>query len=190
MCYHPALSVWEGSDASQRCSYAVSFRCQAAYDHCGVRCCRYVPRRQPEPISISPRDPIVLTRVHHSAAPAATAAPSFSFGAKPTATPTSTTATTTTAAATPSSALTFGGAKPSASTAPAAGSTSAAVAAPTPSLLRGKTLDEIVNAWSVELDERARDFVDVAGEVREWDRVLRENGEQVRSESPVLGLSC
>ena len=53
-------------------------------------------------------------------------------------------------------------------------------------MLRGKTLDEIVNAWSVELDERARDFVDVAGEVREWDRVLRENGEQVRPESPLL----
>ena len=126
-----------------------------------------------------------LTMVHGYAAPAGTAAPSFSFGAKPTATPASTTATTTTA---PSSALTFGGAKPAAPTAPtAAGSTpAAAVAAPTPSLLRGKTLDEIVNAWSVELDERARDFVDVAGEVREWDRVLRENGEQVRPQSPVL----
>ena len=47
-------------------------------------------------------------------------------------------------------------------------------------MLRGKTLDEIVNNWSAELDERTRDFADLAGEVREWDRVLRQNGEKVR----------
>lgn len=46
-------------------------------------------------------------------------------------------------------------------------------------MLRGKTLEEIVNSWSSELEERTRDFTDIAGEVREWDRVLRENGEQV-----------
>ena len=46
-------------------------------------------------------------------------------------------------------------------------------------MLRGKTLEEIVNSWSTELEERTRDFSDIAGEVREWDRVLRENGEQV-----------
>lgn len=67
--------------------------------------------------------------------------------------------------------------------------TSTAPPAPTPSLLRGKTLDEIVNAWSGELDERARDFGEVAGEVREWDRVLRENGEQVRRRALPLSLS-
>lgn len=48
-----------------------------------------------------------------------------------------------------------------------------------PSLLRGKTLDEIVNTWQAELDERTREFTSVAGEVREWDRVLRDNGEQI-----------
>ena len=52
--------------------------------------------------------------------------------------------------------------------------------APVPSQLRGKSLDEIVNTWSGELEERTRDFVEIAGEVREWDRVLRKNGEQVR----------
>jgi len=46
-------------------------------------------------------------------------------------------------------------------------------------MLRGKTLDEIVTGWSNELEERTRDFSEVAGDVREWDRVLRENGEQV-----------
>lgn len=40
------------------------------------------------------------------------------------------------------------------------------------------------------MDERARDFVDVAGEVREWDRVLRENGEQIsKLYNAVLPLS-
>lgn len=51
--------------------------------------------------------------------------------------------------------------------------------APVPSMLKGKTLEEIVNNWSNELEERTRDFSEIAGEVREWDRVLRENGEQV-----------
>lgn len=113
-----------------------------------------------------------------------TAPATFSFGAKAGTTPASTAGAPAPAAA-PATSLTFGGAKPAAPAAtPAAGgapgaAATPAVAAPVPSLLRGKTLDEIVNAWSVELDERTRDFVDVAGEVREWDRVLRENGEQV-----------
>lgn len=46
-------------------------------------------------------------------------------------------------------------------------------------MLRGKTLEEIVNNWSAELDERTREFGDLAGEVREWDRVLRQNGEKI-----------
>lgn len=58
-------------------------------------------------------------------------------------------------------------------------STTPAASAPVPSLLRGKTLDEIVTTWQHELDDRTKDFADVAGEVREWDRVLRENGEQI-----------
>lgn len=49
-----------------------------------------------------------------------------------------------------------------------------------PSMLKGKTLEEIVNAWSGELEARTREFMSVAGEVREWDAVLRENAEQVR----------
>lgn len=40
-------------------------------------------------------------------------------------------------------------------------------------------MEEIVNNWSAELEERTKDFMDISGEVREWDRVLRENGEQV-----------
>lgn len=129
----------------------------------------------------------------------ASAAPSFSFGAS-----TSTTATSSTSAlapapavpslfgakpaSTPSSstgALTFG-AKPPATTSTSLGAPAASTStttAPTPSMLRGKTLDEIVSGWSNELEERTRDFADVAGDVREWDRVLRENGEQVNNKT-------
>lgn len=57
--------------------------------------------------------------------------------------------------------------------------TAPATSAPVPSLLRGKTLDEIVMTWQHELDDRTKEFGDVAGEVREWDRVLRANGEQI-----------
>ena len=69
-----------------------------------------------------------------------------------------------------------------------ASTTSAPVVALAPSMLRGKTLDEIVNNWSRELGGRTRDFVDIAGEVRdrEWDKVLRENGEKVRELHPRL----
>ena len=53
-------------------------------------------------------------------------------------------------------------------------------AEPVPSLLRGKTMDDIVNSWSRELDTQVGEFKRQAGEVREWDRVLIENGKQVR----------
>ena len=85
-------------------------------------------------------------------------------------------------AAKPAAAAPLGGlvAKPTVPGAPVA-------SAPVPSLLKGKTLEDIVNNWSNELEERTRDFSEIAGEVREWDRVLRENGEQVR-DSSTLGM--
>lgn len=97
-------------------------------------------------------------------------------------------------AAPTSTALTFGAPKPAATATPAAPSTALATtsaaakpavnaAAPVPSMLRGKTLEDIVNSWSAELEERTRDFSEIAGEVREWDTVLRSNGEQVRGDS-------
>ena len=50
-------------------------------------------------------------------------------------------------------------------------------------------MDEIVSGWSNELEERTRDFADVAGDVREWDRVLRENGEQVKKRNSLFETS-
>jgi nuclear pore complex protein Nup62 len=117
-------------------------------------------------------------------APAAT---SSLFGAKPASTPTTTTAAP--SAPTDSVAGKSGGfaavpapaAAGSSSTPASTGAAAASVPAePVPSLLRGKTMDDIVNTWSRELDTQVGEFRRQAGEVREWDRVLIENGKQVR----------
>ncbi|KAF9469011.1 Nsp1-like C-terminal region-domain-containing protein [Collybia nuda] len=52
----------------------------------------------------------------------------------------------------------------------------ALVAVPPPSMLRGKTIEEIVNRWSTELETHVREFNRFAGEVSVWDRALIENG--------------
>ncbi|KAG1757620.1 Nsp1-like C-terminal region-domain-containing protein [Suillus lakei] len=52
----------------------------------------------------------------------------------------------------------------------------ASVAVPPPSALRGKTIEEIVNKWSSELEVHVREFNKFAGEVAVWDRALMENG--------------
>jgi nuclear pore complex protein Nup62 len=64
---------------------------------------------------------------------------------------------------------------PTASSAPAA----AAPSEPAPNLLRGKTLEDIVDTWSKDLDAQTKEFERQAGEVREWDKVLVRNGNQV-----------
>lgn len=46
-------------------------------------------------------------------------------------------------------------------------------------MLRGKTIEEIVNRWSAELETHVRDFNKFAGEVAVWDRALIENGNNV-----------
>ncbi|KAJ7276274.1 Nsp1-like C-terminal region-domain-containing protein [Mycena haematopus] len=43
-------------------------------------------------------------------------------------------------------------------------------------MLRGKTIEEIVNKWSSELETHVREFNKFAGEVAVWDRALIENG--------------
>lgn len=37
-----------------------------------------------------------------------------------------------------------------------------------------------MNGWTKDLDEQVKEFARQAGEVKEWDRVLVENGKQVR----------
>lgn len=50
---------------------------------------------------------------------------------------------------------------------------------PAPSLLRGKTLEDIVDTWTKDLDLQVKEFEKQAGEAREWDKVLVRNGNQV-----------
>ena len=66
---------------------------------------------------------------------------------------------------------------PAASTSNAVASTSISV--PPPSMLRGKTIEEIVNTWTSELDKHVREFNLFAGEVAVWDRALIENSKNV-----------
>ena len=53
------------------------------------------------------------------------------------------------------------------------------VAIPPPSMLRGKTLEEIVNRWTNELETNVKEFNRFAAEVAVWDRALIENGNNV-----------
>jgi nuclear pore complex protein Nup62 len=57
---------------------------------------------------------------------------------------------------------------------------SVAVSAPPPSMLKGKTIEEIVNRWTSELDVHVREFNKFASEVAAWDRALMENSNTVR----------
>ncbi|KAK7470798.1 FG-nucleoporin nsp1 [Stygiomarasmius scandens] len=57
-----------------------------------------------------------------------------------------------------------------------ASATTPNVAVPPPSMLKGKTIEEIVNKWSSELETHVREFNKFAAEVSMWDRALIENG--------------
>ncbi|KAI6003858.1 Nsp1-like C-terminal region-domain-containing protein [Pisolithus albus] len=50
------------------------------------------------------------------------------------------------------------------------------IAVAPPSVLKGKTVEEIVNKWSSELENQVREFNKFAAEVAVWDRALMENG--------------
>jgi nuclear pore complex protein Nup62 len=52
---------------------------------------------------------------------------------------------------------------------------------PAPSMLKGKSIEEIINRWSTELEMHVRDFNKFAAEVAVWDRSLIENGNNVSS---------
>ncbi|KAJ8516357.1 hypothetical protein ONZ45_g6303 [Pleurotus djamor] len=108
------------------------------------------------------------------------AAPSLNLFAKPADKPA--------APAAPAVAATLGGDKPKevpsvALTTPASTTTpsnaSAAIAVPPPSMLRGKTIEEIINRWTSELETHVRDFNRFAGEVAVWDRALIDNGKNL-----------
>ena len=57
--------------------------------------------------------------------------------------------------------------------------TTPVVAVAPPSMLKGKTIEEIVNRWSADIETHVREFNKFAGEVAVWDRALIENGNNV-----------
>ncbi|RUS19190.1 Nsp1-like C-terminal region-domain-containing protein [Endogone sp. FLAS-F59071] len=93
-----------------------------------------------------------------------------------------TAATTTTAAAAPSLTTTTAAA-PALTTTPAtpatSASASASVSAPVPSSLKNKTMEDIVNKWTTDLNTYTREFHRQAAEVAEWDMVLITNGNKI-----------
>lgn len=46
-------------------------------------------------------------------------------------------------------------------------------------MLKGKTIEEIVNKWTSDLDIHVREFNKFASEVAAWDRALIENSNNV-----------
>lgn len=46
-------------------------------------------------------------------------------------------------------------------------------------MLRGKTIEEIVNKWSTDLETNVKDFTRLAGEIAVWDRALIDNGNTI-----------
>lgn len=66
---------------------------------------------------------------------------------------------------------------------PIAAPLTTAISVPPPSVLRGKTIEEIVNKWTTDLDSHVREFNKFAGEVAVWDRALMENGNNVSTNS-------
>jgi hypothetical protein len=57
--------------------------------------------------------------------------------------------------------------------------TTSAISVPPPSMLKGKSIEEIINRWSTELETHVRDFNKFVTEVAVWDRSLIENGNNV-----------
>ena len=74
----------------------------------------------------------------------------------------------------------FGGGLGAAATGTTSGS-GPSVSVPPPSMLRGKTIEEIVNKWTSDLEIHYKEFNRLAGEVAVWDRALIDNGNTVSS---------
>jgi hypothetical protein len=65
------------------------------------------------------------------------------------------------------------------STVTSTSSSSSVPAVPPPSMLRGKSIDDIINKWTVDLDTHVQAFERYAVEVATWDRALLQNANNV-----------
>jgi nuclear pore complex protein Nup62 len=54
------------------------------------------------------------------------------------------------------------------------------VSVPTPSTLKNKSMEDILNLWTKELEKQTKDFHKQANQVAKWDQQLIENGNKVR----------
>ncbi|KAJ9123908.1 hypothetical protein QFC22_000698 [Naganishia vaughanmartiniae] len=63
--------------------------------------------------------------------------------------------------------------------APAAAAKVNAAPEPAPSIVKGKTFNEIVERFEAELEDQVTRFKDQAAEVREWDMILIENSQNI-----------
>jgi nuclear pore complex protein Nup62 len=68
--------------------------------------------------------------------------------------------------------------------APAAAAKINAAPEPAPSIVKGKTFNEIVERFEAELEDQVTRFKDQAAEVREWDMILIENSQNVSRSCP------
>ncbi|KIO29139.1 hypothetical protein M407DRAFT_6373 [Tulasnella calospora MUT 4182] len=100
------------------------------------------------------------------------------FGAPAATSTTAPGATGTATATTDASKTTAAPATGAAATTAAASATTAPPLLP-PSVLKGKTLEEIVDSWGTDLEKQAAEFKRIGGEVQEWDRMLMDNGNQI-----------
>jgi nuclear pore complex protein Nup62 len=60
-----------------------------------------------------------------------------------------------------------------------AGTVSTQVSVPPPSMLRGRSIEDIVNKWTQELETQVKEFERFAREVAVWDRNLIDSGNNV-----------
>lgn len=53
------------------------------------------------------------------------------------------------------------------------------ISVPTPSTLKNKSMEEILNLWTKELEKQTKDFHQQANQVAKWDQQLIENGNKI-----------
>lgn len=82
------------------------------------------------------------------------------------------------ATTTPAAATTTPGASSSLATQPTA-TPAKPTSVPTPSTLKNKSMEDVLNMWTKELEKQTTEFHKQASQVAQWDQQLIENGNKV-----------
>jgi hypothetical protein len=56
--------------------------------------------------------------------------------------------------------------------------------------MKNKTMEEIINKWTGELDRCGEQFKAQANDIRRWDAILVENGDKVKAHNFLSNLDC